>query len=92
MIGRKPPTVSFEGDTNRWYLPGRNKDFHGRFSLTEAEFKGVQSLVPLVVQIRQGRLEVTCVNAADERELNLMLLAIRQTFFHSADATAGESA
>ncbi|UQN10334.1 hypothetical protein [Deinococcus sp. QL22] len=81
--GRKLPPI--EGDTNRWYMPGRQQDFHGRYSLSEAEFLGMQSLVPMIVQIRDGRFEVTCVNSSDERDLSMMLAAVRQTLYRDAN-------
>ena len=64
------------GDTARWYMPGRT-EFHGTFSLSDAEFEALQSLFPLVAQVKAGRHECTCLTKEDAQQVSLVLSGIR---------------
>ncbi|MBZ9752996.1 hypothetical protein K7W42_19340 [Deinococcus sp. HMF7604] len=87
--GRKLPPI--EGDTNRWYISGRQKDFHGRFSLSEVEFRAMQTLVPMVAQVKNERFEVTCMNSTDERDVSMMLAALRMAVYYSNEEGGANS-
>lgn len=77
MIGQKATLPPVDGDTRRWYIPGRTRDFKGRYSLSADEFHSISGLYPLVAQLKDERYECACISSADEQQIALILCALR---------------